>query len=157
MNRRLNLYLNNVSTLDLLLKIDDELKYAYDLKERYLSFNKLKNKEFAAKQLNEIINEYKISGINEFIEVASTLKHWKEEIISSFSFYNNRKITNGPIESKNGTIRKILSNGNGYTNFQRERNRIFYCFNNQWIADPLLENIKIKRKSKPRGKYKKTR
>ena len=157
LNRRLTLYLNNVSTLYLLLKIDDELKYAYDLKERYLSFNKLKNKEFAAEQLNEIINEYKLSGINEFIEVASTLKHWKEEIINSFSFYNDRKITNGPIESKNGTIRKILSNGNGYTNFQRERNRIFYCFNNQWIADPLLENIKIKRKGKPRGKYKKTR
>ena len=54
-------------------------------------------------------------------------------------------------------IRKILSNGNGYTNFQRERNRIFYYFNNQWVADPLLENIKIKRKGKPRGKYKKTR
>ena len=65
-------------------------------------------KEFSSEQLNEIINEYKISGINEFIEVASTLKHWKEEIINSFSFYNNRKITNSPIESKNGTIRKIL-------------------------------------------------
>lgn len=70
LNRRLNLYLNNVSTIDLLLKIDDELKYAYDLKERYLSFNKLKNKEFAAEQLNELINDYKISDIKEFIEVA---------------------------------------------------------------------------------------
>ena len=157
LNRRLNLYLNNVSTLDLLLKIDSELKYAYDLKERYLSFNNLKDKELAAEQLNDIINEYKISDIKEFIEVAKTLKHWKEEIVNSFTFYNNRKITNGPIEAKNGTIRKILSNGNGYTNFQRERNRIFYCFNDQWITDPLLENVKIKRKGKPRGKYKKTR
>ena len=138
-------------------ELDAALKYAYDLKERYLSFNNLKNKELAAEQLNDIINEYKISDIKEFIEVAKTLKHWKEEIVNSFTFYNNRKITNGPIEAKNGTIRKILSNGNGYTNFQRERNRIFYCFNDQWITDPLLENVKIKRKGKPRGKYKKTR
>ena len=139
------------------MKIDSELNYAYDLKERYLSFNNLKDKELAAEQLNDIINEYKISDIKEFIEVAKTLKHWKEEIVNSFTFYNNRKITNGPIEAKNGTIRKILSNGNGYTNFQRERNRIFYCFNDQWITDPLLKNVKIKRKGKPRGKYKKKR
>ena len=41
--------------------------------------------------------------------------------------------------------------------FKEKEIEYFIVFNDQWITDPLLENVKIKRKGKPRGKYKKTR
>ena len=81
------------------------------------------------------------------------LETWFDEIVNSFTFYNGRRISNGPIESLNRRLRIITSNSYGMNNFTRERNRFMYCFN----VDKYLvfENFSIKRHMKKRGKYNK--
>ena len=76
-----------------------------------------------------MIKRFKHTQVEESISVAQTLSSWKEEILNSFIWINNRRISNGPVEGKNNYIKKILSNANGMTNFQSARNRILYSQN----------------------------
>ena len=69
------------------------------------------------------------SSISEFQALASTLFNWKTEIVNSFSIYKDRRVSNGPIEGRNSLIKKILRLANGYSNFERFRNRVIYCLN----------------------------
>ncbi|MBR2067481.1 MAG: transposase [Solobacterium sp.] len=50
-------------------------------------------------------------------------------MIASFSLVKGKRVSNGPIEGRNSLIKKILRLANGYTNFQRFRNRIMYSLN----------------------------
>ena len=65
--------------------------------------------------------------------------------------------SNGPVEGKNNYIKKILSNANGMTNFQRARNRILYSQNKYETYSMNEHRNKIKRTGNPRGAYKKTK
>ena len=152
LNRRLGRYLNGESTLELLLQIDETLNYAYDLKEQYHRFNTVFKTQNKQEELDEIILLCKQSKNEYLITLSKTLTHWYKEIINSFSFINERRITNGLIESKNSLIRVITSNAKGFTNFRRERNRIMYCLNKNIMFE--TSKIPIKRKLKPRGNYK---
>ena len=79
--------------------------------------------------LNEIINDFRVSGIISFEELAGTLNNWKQEIVNSFCIYNGVRVSNGPIEGRNSLIKKFLKLANGYSNFYRFRNRIIYSLN----------------------------
>lgn len=117
--------------LEMTLKIDGQLKDAYELYHQYIRFNDsdYAGSEDALNSLNEIINDYKISGIAEFEKLADTLNSWKAEIANSFIRFNGIRVSNGPIEGRNSMIKKILKIANGYTNFKRFRNRVMYCLN----------------------------
>ena len=94
-----------------------------------------------------MIKRFKHTQVEESISVAQTLSSWKEEILNSFIWINNRRISNGPVEGKNNYIKKILSNANGMTNFQSARNRILYSQNKYEKYDLNIEyndSIKIK-------------
>ena len=58
------------------------------------------------------------------------IERWKQEIINSHIIVNGKRLSNGPMESINGRIRRILFEAYGYTNFDRFRNRIMYSLNN---------------------------
>ena len=152
LNRRLGRYLNNESTLELILQIDSTLNFAYDLKERYHRFNTTFKSQDKQDELKEIISFCKQSQNEHLITLSKTLNHWYQEILNSFTFINGKRITNGLIESKNSLIRVLTSNANGCTNFRRERNRIMYCFNKNVIFEET--KIPIKRNLKSRGNYK---
>ena len=92
---------------------------------------------------------------SESISVAETLENWKDEIHNSFIWINNRRISNGPCEGKNNYIKKILSNANGMSNFQRTRNRILYSQNKYETYTMTEHKTKLKRIGRPRGTYKK--
>lgn len=130
-NHHFHYDLSEYSLLNMMLKIDDELNKAYELYHEYLRFNDNEYKDTLAtlNDLNEIINDYKISGINEFIDISHTLENWKVEIVNSFIKYNDLRVSNGPIEGRNSLIKKILRIANGYSNFKRFRNRVIYCLN----------------------------
>jgi transposase len=57
------------------------------------------------------------------------LLNWKEEIMNSFIRVNQRRLSNGPIENINSQIKTIMKSANGYKEFYRLRNRIFYTLN----------------------------
>lgn len=131
MNKHFRRYLSQDQLLSMMVSLDKELHDAYILYHMYHRFNQtefLDLKE-AENQLLEIINRFTISDIPEFQTLASTLFNWKSEIVNSFSIYKDRRVSNGPIEGRNSLIKKILRLANGYSNFERFRNRVIYCLN----------------------------
>ena len=95
--------------------------------------------------------------INEFKDVISFLENWKTEILNSFIYIDERRISNGPIESINGRIKVLMKTSLKYKNFERLRNRIMFCINKNSL--PLMTNEKNSHKveGKKRGKYKKNK
>ena len=134
-NRRLRGWYNKHSIRKIMLDIDPKLKLAYDLYSRYLEFNKTSSYEEACKEIEILIDDFFYSNIKQFIDIAKTISHWKENILNSFIKVDSidgttkRRLSNGPIEGINSIIEKINVNGNGYTNFYRFRNRIIYSIN----------------------------
>lgn len=147
--------------LETLLSFDDELKQAYNAKEEYLIFDQVSKEEVnnsdKRKELNGIIKRFRHTHVEESMCVADTLENWKEEILNSFTWINDRRISNGPCEGKNNYVKKILSNANGMSNFQRARNRILYSQNKYETYTMNEHTDRIKRIGKPRGNYKKTK
>ena len=115
----------------MMLKIDKDLKEAYELYHEYIRFNDKKYDDISkvSSDLEEIINDFFISNNKEFNDLAHTLNNWKFEIVNSFIVYKGRRLSNGPMEKRNDLIKKILKIANGYTNFKRFRNRAMYCLN----------------------------
>ena len=107
------------------------------------------------KELDAVIKKFKHTHVEESTSVAVTLEHWKEEILNSFTWINDRRISNGPCEGKNNYVKKILSNANGMSNFQRVRNRILYSQNKYETYTMNEHTDRIKRIGNPRGAYKK--
>ena len=117
--------------LNMMLNLDSELKDAYELYHEYIRFNNTdyNNPIDSLNDLNEIINDFILSNIEEFIKLADMFNNWKAEIVNSFAKVNGTRVSNGPIEGRNSLIKKILKVANGYSNFKRFRNRVIYCLN----------------------------
>lgn len=145
--------------LETLLSFDNELRQAYNAKEEYLIFDQVSKKEVnksdKRKELDDVIKRFRHTQVEESISVAETLDNWKEEILNSFTWINDRRVSNGPCEGKNNYVKKILSNANGMSNFQRARNRILYSQNKYETYTMNEHTDRIKRIGNPRGSYKK--
>lgn len=113
------------------------------------------NKSDKRKELDDVIKRFRHTQVEESISVAETLGNWKEEILNSFTWINDRRVSNGPCEGKNNYVKKILSNANGMSNFQRARNRILYSQNKYETYTMNEHTDRIKRIGNPRGSYKK--
>ncbi len=132
MNRHFRYYISENELLGMILKIDPELETSYHLVQKYILFNDHNHDgdlNTVRNDLEDLIIEYKLSGISGFPELAATLEYWKEEIINSFSLVKGQRVSNGPIEGRNSLIKKVLHLANGYANFDRFRNRIIYSLN----------------------------
>lgn len=128
-DRRLRYYLTNLRYREIIFDIHPILKELYELKEEYIKFNRLKSFDQAAETFNDIALKFINHPNKEVRKVGHTLFRWKEEILNSFRRINGRRISNGPIESRNNTIKLIMRNGAGYRNFEHLRGRIIYCLN----------------------------
>lgn len=146
--------------LDKILSIDKHLKNAYYIKEKYVSFNCSKKEYFKGRkekeeELDDIMRAMAESKIHEFIDCIKTLNTWRDEILNSFSWINDKRVSNGPIEGKNTYIKKIISNANGYSNFERARNKFMYSQNLYDTYSLVEHKHTVKRKFMSRGPYKK--
>ena len=130
-NHHFHYDLSEYELLEMMLKIDPQLKDSYELYHQYIRFNDTDytDSKDTINDLNEIINDYKVSMIKEFMDLANTLNNWKAEIVNSFIKFRGIRVSNGPMEGRNSMIKKILRIANGYTNFRRFRNRVMYCLN----------------------------
>ncbi len=111
------------------MSIDEDLKAAYYLKEKYILFNRDFSYEEASEKYEEILNEFISSNIKEFKDFITALKNWKKEILNSFIRYKGRRINNGVAEGINATISLLLFNTRGIRNNRRRRKRILYAVN----------------------------
>ena len=144
-----------------ILNIDSNLKKAYELKEQYFDFNQITEETYTGrpekeKELDRLILNCIESGIIQMVKCGKTLNEWKTEILNSFIWVDGKRVSNGPVEGKNSYIKKILFNANGFVNFERARNKIMYSQNHSQRYSPNKKQRVIKRKGKPRGKYKKS-
>lgn len=155
-NKKLGYVINYTQILELILAIDPILKHAYELKEDYLLFNATSTLENARDDLSTIISIFTSSEIETYQHFAdTTLIKWFDEIVNSFTLFNGRRISNGPIESTNSRVKTILKVSNGFKNFSRMRNKIMYSLNKDSCISPIKNKQIIKRKGKPRGPYNK--
>lgn len=128
--------MNTYDYEDALYRISKRLFTLRDLKELYITFNTVYagKPDQAKPALDELINRYLASGDSIFIEFAATLKNHRDSIINSFvmvkKFGNGKlydsRLSNGPIESINRSIKDMKRNGRGYRNFEHLRNRFLY-------------------------------
>lgn len=140
-NRHFDRYLNYYDIREMLLKIDNELTEVYDLKLDLREFYKENTFETAKENINDLIQKFLTSSIEEMNAFGRTLVKWKEEIINSFIIIkyeykinrddgtvavHNRRINNALIENRNKVIKCIKHNANGYRNWFRFRNRVLY-------------------------------
>src|SRR5690554_1834559 len=127
--QKLNTYWHKSTILDYLLSIDDTLKSAYRLKERYREFNLTADYDTCDDELNELIRLFKNHDHHLFRDFGKTLQRWKKEIKNSFIKVNHRRLSNGPIEGVNNRIKTVIKSANGIKNFYRLRNRMLYSIN----------------------------
>ena len=136
-SKHFKLQVNDIDYLNMILKIDPELTRTYQQVKRYYYFNKYwyeYSKDEALDYINKFIDDCFLSDNKYLINIASTLNNWKIEIANSFIPYTKHngevvRLSNGKIEGKNSYIKKMLNLANGYSNFDRFRNRVIYCEN----------------------------
>ena len=121
-----------------LLSIDEDLTYAYYLKEEYREFSLTANYETCDDEFESLIDKFTNSHLEEFREFGKLLIHWKENIKNSFIRINNKRLSNGPIEGINSKVKTMMKEANGFINFSRFRNRVIYSIN----KDVPFKNIK---------------
>lgn len=138
-----------------ILNIDSNLKKAYELKEQYFDFNQVTEETYTGrpakeKELDQLIRNCIESGIIQMVKCGRTLNEWKTEILNSFIWVDGKRVSNGPVEGKNSYIKKILSNANGFVNFERARNKIMYSqnHNQRYSLNENQKNHQIQRKTK---------
>ena len=131
-NHKLQRYLNLYDIYDLVIKINPEIEASVDLRDSVHRFYKNCTYENAKNELEEIIGYFRATPIPELYPLSNTLIRWKQEIINSFikiPSLKNRKLNNALIENRNKTIKYIKTSSNGYTCWERFRNRVLYCLN----------------------------
>lgn len=113
-----------------LLSINPDLTEAYKLKEEYREFNLTEEYSVESiEKLEDYIEKFKKSKFNEFKDFGFLLEHWKYYIVNSFIRVNGKRMSNGPMESLNGRLKNIFDDANGFTNFERFRNRAMFALN----------------------------
>ena len=112
-----------------LMSIDPDLNYAYHLKEKYREFNLTATYESCDEELNELIDDFRNSHLEEFRTFGKLLNRWKINIKNSFIRINGKRLSNGPMEGINSRIKTMMKSANGFRNFNRFRNRVIYSIN----------------------------
>lgn len=109
--------------LNSLLDKSEELRTAWNLKEKFAEFRNCSNYEEAREILSEWVQLLKNSKLADFADCIKAFDNWFEEILNS----KLTSYTNAFTEGKNNKIKVIKRNAFGYKNFERFRNRILHC------------------------------
>lgn len=112
--------------LERYLKMSDELRTAYELKEKYKEWfenaKKIgKDKIVEVKEgLKAFYQQVEASGITELKKAIETFRNWQTEILNSFVY----GYSNGFLEGINNTSKVIKRNAYGFRSFKRFRAKI---------------------------------
>lgn len=149
--KRFNREVTNREIIDMALKINNELKEAYYLKDKFIIHMRNTKEEDGFKFVDYWINNFFNSTINEFNKLSGLFKHWRNGIANSFiRDYKNKRYSNGLIEGINGKIKTIKKVSYGYNNFLHFRNRIMYIINNiTYITNNPTNKYIFRKKRKP--------
>lgn len=158
-NRHFNQYLNYFQIRNKILAIDPKLEFACNLWDDFVDLYEKNTIDTIEDSLNELIEKYCDTGIKEINGFIRTVRSWKIEIKNSFIIINYKhkiikdtgevaisptKLNNGLMENRNAILKCIKKNSNGYSNWDRFRNRCLYVLRKD--AVPLLNPITNERK-----------
>lgn len=161
MNHKLQRMLNYYDIRVLIEAIHPDLKAAWQLKDKLVDFYDNNDVNTAPEAMNKLIQALSTSGVTEMKEFANTLITWKQQILNSFIIVNYRykvdkdtghvvvsaqKLNNGLMENRNSILKTVKKNSNGYTNWDRFRNRCLYILRPD--ALPLLNPLDTDKKKK---------
>lgn len=158
-NTKLKRYLNFYQIRELMISDCPELKEAWDLKEDVYSFYLDYSGGEKEKELDELIIKFRNASSNEMRHFAKTMENWRVEILNSLNVYSYTykvkkdtgqvechpvRVTNAIIENRNAIIKCIKKNANGYTNWERFRNRLMYVLDKDatYTLNPIIAEKK---------------
>lgn len=149
-----NKWLNRYDIQQILLSLDEELKYARHFYSLYKYHNNNSTKEEFNTKIDIFINDKEIIKIKEFVDVVEMLSNWKPYIINSFINVDGRRLSNGPIEGFNSNFKKLINSSNNLYSHRRFRNRLMYTYNDIQNYTYVKEVVDKPKRGK-RGPYKK--
>lgn len=161
-NKHFHRHMNYYELSLQLRSIHPDLETVWALKDGMIDFYEETTLDEANKKLNEQIQRFEKSGIEEMEHFAKTLINWRTEIINSFrishrNYYINyqngsfveedKKISNALMENRNAIIKLLKKSANGYKNWDRFRNRCMYILTEDvhFTSNEKLE-IQMKRR-----------
>ncbi|HCK87234.1 MAG TPA: ISL3 family transposase [Erysipelotrichaceae bacterium] len=158
-----------IATEKAFMELDSNFKTIRDLKELYVRFNKnhINDSAGAMEELEQIISQYRASGIAMFRDIAKTLNTNKQAITNSFIYIRDekygrkedmlRRISNGPMEGFNVLPKSLKRNSHGVSNFLYTRNRILWATRKDpsMLAVPKTRKEVHNNTGKKRGPYNK--
>ena len=151
-------YLDAYQLEDEYLKLDDQFPIIKELKECFFDFDDyaLSHPKEAASKLNQLINKYRTSEQDIFIQFACVLNSHFDYIVNSYYVVNGRRLSNGPMEGFNRKPKDYRRLARGASNFEYTRNRILWSTRDTApiLGIPKSEEEIHKYKRKPRGTYK---
>ena len=113
--------------VDALLYVNDELRKAYYLKERFYAILDCQERHTAKEMMNDWLYMAQNSKLAEYYQCSNTLINWQKEILNTFEY----PYSNGITEGRNNKIKVLKRNAYGYRNFRRFRNRILHIFSDR--------------------------
>ena len=137
LKRRMNRY----ELLNELLEISPDLEEAYRFRNRLSEYFREGTLSTAEEELRTLIAGLDSTGVAELQDFANTLRTWFKEVVNSFHivkreyiaeartgkvYVKNHRLTSSMIENRNKIIKMIKHNSNGYSNWERFRNRVLY-------------------------------
>lgn len=134
----LNMYLDTYQKEKLFYEIDPKFEIYRNLKEKYFEFDECakNNPNNAIILIENLINEYKNSNEDMFVEFAGIIEKHKKYILNSYTFVTivdsngksiQRRLSNGPIEQFNTKPKSLKRVSRGIRNFEYARNRILWA------------------------------
>lgn len=147
-------WLNRYDIQQLILSLDEDLKYAQQYYMLYRYHNRTSTKEEFEHKIDIFINDKKIIKIEGFLEIVQMLSNWKPFIINSFEIVDERRLSNGPIEGFNANFGKLIKTSNSLYSHQRFRNRLMFTYNKIDHMSRTSDQLEKPKRGK-RGPYKK--
>lgn len=164
-NTHFKTYMNAYDLAEKLKAIHPDIKKAWQLKDTFTEFYRTNTYESAPKALDKLIQTLRDSRIEEMKKFSYTLYNWRQEIIASFQISKviyhiskksgraraeSKRINNAMIERKNSTIKLIKKGANGYTNWERFRNRCLLVLEQiDFAIDPQTKEVIMIEKKEP--------
>ena len=147
-------WLNRYDIQQLILSLDEDLKYAQKYYMLYRYHNRTCTKEDFEHKIDIFIDDKKIIEIKEFVDIVQMLSNWKPYIINSFEIVDGRRLSNGPIEGFNANFGKLIRSSNSLYSHRRFRNRLMFTYNKIDHMSRTSERLEKPKRGK-RGPYKK--
>jgi len=127
-DNRLCMRVDTYSNINMFLKLDKHFKPLREYKEMYVKFNSRKYddvKECEA-DLNKLIEIYSNCDEVIFRDFRILLIKYKKQILNSFTYLDERRLSNGLIEGFNHEIKDLKRSARGFNRFDYVRNRILW-------------------------------